>query len=86
MSGPGPDKIKVELTKAIPVEGEDVKTLELLTEPTAGDLRVMDAHQGTVAKTIALIAHLAQIPPSSVEKMSAKDFTKVGAIVTPFIA
>ncbi len=81
-----PGFITVPLSKEIDVMGEKVKKLRLRTDLTADDLRCMDEEKGIVGKTIALIAHMANVPPSSVGKVSSRDFTKLQGIATPFIA
>lgn len=83
------------LTRPIPVEGEEVKEITL-REPTtldvveAGNPCSLDpaTNPPTIRfderKQAAMISRLANIPPSSVHRMSPKDFTAIGWIVADF--
>lgn len=77
------EKLKFELRKAIPVEGQEVKILEL-RRPCARDFRVMDGVQGEVAKNIALMARLADVPPSSIDALDGADYLKINAHIQSF--
>lgn len=79
--------MKLKLSKPIPVEDRTVNELEIREEVSAGDLEAMDAASsgGAVARSIYLIAHLTNVPPSSIRAMRASDFNKANALVQPFL-
>jgi hypothetical protein len=71
--------IVFQLSSEIKVMGQMVSQLEV-REPLARDLRVMDREAGQVAKQIALIAHIAAVPQSSIDQLSVADFKALADI------
>jgi hypothetical protein len=63
--------------------GEVVETVThlALRRPTARDLRAMDKAQGEVGKSIALLATLARVPPSTIELLDAADYLAAAEVL-----
>lgn len=74
---------KIDLSKSIEAHGETLFSITL-REPKVGDLLVMDGITGDNARNIALIAKLADIPPSSVHALSIPDYQKLVAVLDDF--
>jgi hypothetical protein len=78
------ERVKVALSRPIKVGDDELSEL-LLREPTAGDLEATDGADGDVAKSILLIAKLADVPPSSIRSLRAKDLQTVSEAIAPFL-
>ncbi|WP_434361067.1 phage tail assembly protein [Parasalinivibrio latis] len=75
----------ITLGYPIEVEGEQI-TVITLRRPKARDLKHMEtAKGGEIAKSIGLIANLAELPPSAIENLDASDFQKVSDVVASFL-
>ncbi|ASX25862.1 phage tail assembly protein [Candidatus Williamhamiltonella defendens] len=75
------------ITLQFPIESEG-RTLEEITlrRPKARDLKKMETGKGgEIAKSIDLIANLAEIPSSAVEDLDAADFQAVSEVVAGFL-
>jgi len=74
------------LTLAYPIQahGEEVTYLTL-RRPRVKDLKLLDAAQGDVGKTAALIGSLAGLTPKEVDQLDAGDFTRLGQAVADFL-
>jgi hypothetical protein len=76
---------EIQLTQPINAYNEEVSVLKI-REPNVGDLKAMDGVTGDIAKVCKLIERLASIPASSVEAISASDFTnKIAPVVAGFL-
>lgn len=78
--------IKISLTYPVEAFGDEIKELEIKRRPTTKDLKAMDSETGEVAKTAALLAKLAEVPPATVDQMDASDFSKAADIVQGFLS
>jgi hypothetical protein len=78
--------IKIPLTYPVEAFGEDIKELQIKRRPTTKDLKVMDSEKGEVGKTAALLAKLTEVPPATIDKMDAADFSKASDVVTGFLS
>lgn len=56
----------------------------VLTRPKGKHLKAMDKVQGDVAQTLALIAAVANQPPTVMDLLDAEDFAELGEIVSGF--
>ena len=69
--------------KITKTEGQDDRVEEItaitIRRPTTKDMLVTDGHQGEVGKTIALIAHLSDLPPKLIQALIPADFADLGA-------
>lgn len=68
---------------------KDDTVVETLTElrlarPKGKHLKAMDKVSGEVAKTLALIAACAAVPPAQLDNLDAEDFTALGEIAEGF--
>lgn len=75
----------IQLEFPIQSEGTTLKEITIRALK-ARDLKIMEMSKGgEIAKTIDLIAHIAEIPTSSVEELYATDFLKVSEVVASFL-
>lgn len=83
--------MKVSLSKPVKAHGNEIKELSF-REPTAGDLRGIQLAIGPgglgfeTDAIIDLAAKLADVPPSSLDKLPIGDLIAIGAQVGPFLA
>lgn len=63
---------------------ETIEVIKLRTRMIARDLRVLDAHQGEIGKTIAMIAQLSGLPIGTIDLIGAADFAALMAITEGF--
>ena len=76
---------KIKLTYPIQLEGDTVDAITI-RRPQARDLKMMEkSKEGDIAKSIELIASLANIPPTAVDELDASDFQKVNEAVADFL-
>lgn len=76
--------VNIELSKAIKVDGADVKVLRM-REPTVADQLAMDKAGGSAAEQeIALVANLCQVAPSDLHQLTMRDYKKVQAALVGF--
>lgn len=78
--------IIIDLEHPIEANGEQLAKLTIGRRPTVADLKAMDGQKGEVAKTSALLAKLAGVPPSSIDQMDAGDFMRAGEVVEGFLS
>ncbi|USH01055.1 phage tail assembly protein [Grimontia kaedaensis] len=75
----------ITLDYPIDVEGERIDVITL-RRPKARDLKHMEtAKGGEIAKSIGLIANLAELPPSAIDDLDASDFQTVSDVVAGFL-
>jgi len=75
----------IKLQFPIESEGQTIETITL-RRPKARDLKKMETGKGgEIAKSIDLIANLAEIPPSAVEDLDAADFQAISGVVAGFL-
>jgi len=76
-------------TLTVPVAGpkpdEKITELKVRTDIRARDLASTDAAKGEVAKGIRLLAKLAELPPSTIDDLSATDFSAIMEKLGPFV-
>lgn len=67
--------------------GELIERIEALQlrPPTARDLRAMDKAQGEVGKSIALLAALASVPPSTIDLLDAADYLAASEVLASLV-
>ena len=75
--------LKHPITRTKKVDSEMIE--EVITEVPVRklrpkDLRCTDAHQGEVAKSIAVIAHMTGLTISEVDNMDLEDFNALGPL------
>ncbi len=75
---------KIELTYPLKIAGAEVSVLNL-RRPKVRDLEQMDKQSGDIAKTVTLIANLAEITPEQVRELDAEDFAVVSEMVAGFL-
>ncbi len=63
---------------------ETIERLEMRSVSKARDLRVVDGHEGEVAKAIALIAHLSGQPIRVIDELDPEDFAVLARKVNLF--
>ena len=74
----------IQLKHPIKVEGTEIDSLTI-RRPKVRDLKVIDQTKGEVARGIALVATLCDIPEPSVNEMDAEDFQAVSEVVGNFL-
>lgn len=79
------DKMKFELRSPIPVEGREVKVLEM-RRPKAKDFKAIEGVQGDHSRNIALMARLADVPPSSIDELDGADYLRINDAAKNFTA
>ncbi|WP_175401943.1 phage tail assembly protein [Veronia pacifica] len=73
------------LNYPIEVEGELLSQVSL-RRPKARDLKHMEtAKGGEIAKSMGLIAHLAELSPHAIEELDASDFQAISEVVAGFL-
>ena len=75
----------IHLKHPIMVDGAEAAELNL-RRVKVRDLERMDKVAGPIAKTVALIADLAELTPDQVREVDAEDFTAIEAAVTDFLS
>lgn len=75
----------IKLTYPVEAEGRTIDEITI-RRPKARDLRKMEtAKGGEIAKSIDLIANLAELPPSAIEDLDASDFQALSEQVAGFL-
>lgn len=74
----------VKLSKSIEVHGEFTDELKMC-EPLVDHLCKMDDAKGDMAKSVALIAAVSSVPPSTIRKLPASDLGKIMEVLSPFL-
>lgn len=75
----------IPLSKAISVDGANVKALTM-REPTVADQLAADAAGGTdSAKELAMFANLCGVAPQQLHGMGLRDYKKVQAVYLGFL-
>lgn len=83
--------MKIELSKPIKANGQDVKELEF-REMCAGDLRGIKITLGEDGLTfvsdavLTVAARLAGVPPSSIDTLCMADVAKITEFILPLLA
>lgn len=76
---------KIQLEYPVEAEGQTIDAITI-RRPKARDLKRMEvAKGGEIAKSIDLIANLAELPPSAIEDLDAADFQAVSEVVAGFL-
>lgn len=76
--------IEFELSEPIQAHGETITKLTL-ARPKVKHLKVVDSVEGDIEKSIALIAELSGLPPSSVEEIDGVDFAKLSETLGKYL-
>ena len=79
------DEIVITLQHPVLANGEELRELRL-QRPKVKHLKALDRAVGDVARTAALIAELARIPPSAVDLIDADDFRACGQVLAGFFS
>ena len=75
----------IKLKYPVQAEGRRIEEITI-RRPKARDLRKMEtAKGGDIAKSIDLIANLAELPPSAIEDLDASDFQSLSNKVAGFL-
>ncbi len=74
----------IKLKHPITADGREVAEMTL-RRPKVRDIERMDKVSGAVAKTVALIADLAEITPDQVREIDVEDFAAIDAKVNDFL-
>lgn len=74
----------IQLKVPVTVNGITVSTLTL-RRPKVRDLEAIDKVQGDIAKSISLIANLAEWTPEDVRELDAADFATVSKAVADML-
>ena len=74
----------IKLKHPILIDGQETAELTL-RRPKVRDLERMDKVSGEMAKTVALVADLAEITPDQVRELDAGDFTVVAEALGDFL-
>lgn len=79
------DTKEIKLSKAIKVDGAEVKAL-VMREPTVADQLAMDRTGGSDAeKELSMIAMLCMVTPADLHQLTLKDYKKVQATFVGFL-
>lgn len=79
------DKKTIELSKAIKIDGAEVKALNM-REPTVGDQLAMEKTGGSDAeKELSMIAMLCMVKPADLNQLTLRDYKKVQEAFVGFI-
>jgi hypothetical protein len=85
MGGDEGNKVDIELSTPIKIDGADVTALRM-REPTVNDQLVMDAKGGTDAqRELSLMANLCQVKPEDLKKLTLRDYKKVQKAFSGFL-
>lgn len=76
--------ITITLKHPIKIDGREAAQLTL-RRPKVRDLERMDKVSGEMAKTVALVADLAEITPDQVRELDAGDFNVVAEALAGFL-
>jgi len=74
----------ITLREPIEINGAKVGVLTL-RRPKVRDLEAIDKIAGETAKTVALIANLAELPPETVRELDAADFAAASKAVAEML-
>lgn len=77
------------LKESIDIRNKDGEIVETITElklrkPKGKILKAMDKAQGDVGKSLALIAAMAGLPPSTMDELGPSDFAELGEFIAGF--
>lgn len=76
--------VDIELTKAIKIDGVEVKALRM-REPTVADQLAMDKTGGSPAdQELTLVAMLCMVKPEDLHQLTLRDYKKVQAALVGF--
>ena len=76
---------KITLTYPIKDGSTEIKEISL-RRPKVRDLMVMDEVDGSLEKSVRMIAQLSDLPVSVIEDLDAADFSKAAEVVEAFLA
>ena len=76
---------KITLTYPVMDGSTEVKEIKL-RRPKVRDLMVMDEVDGSLEKSVRMIAQLSDLPVSVIEDLDAADFSKAAEVVEAFLA
>lgn len=77
--------MEIRLKNPIDVFGDPVEVLTIKDKVQVKHLKAMDEAKGDIGKLAALISALADIPSSSVDQLSAEDFTVISEAMAGFL-
>lgn len=74
------------LKEPIDIRNKDGELVETITElklrkPKGKILKALDRAEGEVGKTLALIAAMAGLPPSTMDELGPQDFVDLGEVI-----
>ncbi|GIX31360.1 MAG: hypothetical protein KatS3mg124_1832 [Porticoccaceae bacterium] len=76
--------ITIQLREPVEINGAKIGVLKL-RRPKVRDLEAIDKIQGETAKTVALIANLAEWTPDQVRELDAADFAAASKAVAEML-
>jgi hypothetical protein len=74
-----------QLSSPVKVNNSSITELKVRTDIRARDFNAGDAVTGENAKGIRLLAHLSDVPPSTIADLAAKDWTAIMEKLAPFL-
>lgn len=74
----------ITLKHPVEFDGRTIKEITL-RRPKVRDLERMDKVKGELAKSVTLIADLAEITPDNVRDLDAEDFKRVSEVIGDFL-
>ncbi len=77
--------IKVPLDTPVQSEGKEISELSLRADVRARDFFAGDGAAGDTERVARIAAHLADVPPSTIENLKAADFVRLLGIVGPLL-
>lgn len=75
--------VTIDLKYPITENGQTIRTVTL-RRPRVADLMAMDSVTGQTAKTVRLVANLAEMSPTAVGNLDAEDYGRVAAELERF--
>lgn len=75
----------VRLTQPVIVDGETLQEISLRRPKVRDRLAVERMGNSDAEKEVALIANLAELPPSSIEELDLADYAKVQGVLQDFL-
>lgn len=85
MANDNTDFVDVNLSRAIEIDGANIRTLRM-REPTVADQLAADELKGSdAAKELMTIANLCQITPDDLKKLGLRDYKKLQEAFLGFI-
>ncbi|MCM0018502.1 MAG: phage tail assembly protein [Tagaea sp.] len=85
MAAETPKHFVHKLTTQVEANGKTIDTLTVRTDIRAKDFNAGDAAEGANAKMMRIVAHLANVPPSTIADLPAQDYVAIMVKLAPFI-